>query len=69
MAAIQLKNIIKKVYGSTSSYSSYKKEQASEKTERAEGEQLIDDDPANLLDDGGREVLQGTLVDSMMQSS
>ena len=35
MAAIQLKNTIKKVYGSSASYSSYKKEQASEKSESA----------------------------------
>jgi len=39
MAAIQLKNTIKKVYGSSASYSSYKKEQASEKSETtADGE-------------------------------
>lgn len=65
MAAIQLKNIVKKIYGSTTSYSSYKKQGAGEKAE-ADGEQLIQDDPANLIDDGGRQVLQRDLVDLMM---
>jgi hypothetical protein len=62
MAAIQLKNTIKKVFGSHS-YTHYDEKQ------KQDGEQLAQDDPANLIDEQGKQVLMGQLVDFMMQSS
>ena len=49
------------------SYASYNKDQPSNGA--AEGEQLLQDDPANQIDDGGRQALQNSLVGAMMQSS
>lgn len=51
MAAIQLKNIIKKVYGSHS-YTHY-----DEKQKQEQDEQLAQDDPANLIDEQAKQVL------------
>ena len=60
--------MIKKVYGSTTSYTHYA--DAKEKSGEADkGEQLAEDDPANLMDDNGRKLLQGQLVDLTMSCS
>lgn len=61
MAAIQVKNLIKKIYGAHS-YTHY-----DEKKKEAQGELLPEDDPANLIDDQGRQVLQAQLVEMLMK--
>lgn len=52
MAAIQMKNILKKAYGIKSDTESHYNEK------KTEGEQLNMDDPNNLMDDQGRQLLQ-----------
>jgi hypothetical protein len=59
MAAIQLKNILKRVYG-------VKSDKESHYNQKNEGEQLAQDDPANLMDPNARQLLQDQLVDLMM---
>jgi len=61
MAAIQLKNTLKRVYGSTLSYNSY-----DDKEEQKKGEELQQND---LLDDEGKQVLQASFVPLMLQLS
>lgn len=61
LAAIQLKNTIKKVFGGHS-YTHYDEK----KQQQDNGELLPQDDPANLMDDQGRQILQAKLVDLML---
>jgi hypothetical protein len=63
MAAIQLKNILKKVYGVKSETESHYNEK-----KKDEGEQLAQEDPSNLMDDNSRKLLQEQLVELMMNS-
>jgi hypothetical protein len=52
MAAIQMKNILKKAYGIKSDTESHYNDK------KTEGEQLGIDDPSNLIDNQGRQLLQ-----------
>jgi hypothetical protein len=52
MAAIHLKNLVKKVYGVTTSYTNYDDKKNAK--EAAAEEQLEQDDPANLMDENGK---------------
>jgi hypothetical protein len=56
VVAIQLKNKAKKVFGSNDDYVDYaeKKKQGADAT----AELLPEDDPANKIDDAGRNLLQ-----------
>jgi hypothetical protein len=60
MAAITLKNIIKKVYGSHS-YTHY--------DDKDQGEVLTQEDPANFITEDGKNILMAKLLDLMMFTS
>ena len=55
VVAIQLKNHIKKIFGNNEDYVEYT--DSKKETPDASGELLPEDDPANKIDDNGRNLL------------
>lgn len=65
MAAIQIKNLVKKAYGSSDSYRNYDDQAKQQDGHQAEaGEMLAQDEP---IDDDGRNILHQKLVPLMLQ--
>ena len=66
MAAIQIKNLVKKAYGSSDSYRNYDDQgkQQDGQTQAEAGEMLAQDEP---IDEDGRNILHQRLVPLMLQ--